>query len=301
MTEEIERDPDTGERPSEDPYPPQGVDLERPSVARIYDYLLGGDANWAIDRRFGQQALTQLPLLRPIAMSNRLFLHRAVRYLARRGVRQFVDIGSGVPTMGNTHAVADEVTEGSRVVYIDHEPVAVAHSQVLLERHGDLSRHAVINADFRDPDRLWNRVLDTGVLNLDEPVAMLFIAVLHVQQLGPDGTDISPQAIARYRELLPEGSYMGLSHVTDEGVPENLDQDLVELKQIYDRSTSPVIWRSQQEIRDLFGDFELVEPGLAWTAEWHPEETSPNSPNIHFTTPNESVIQAGVGRKVHKG
>lgn len=116
MTEETQQDPQAPE-PSEDPYPPQGVDLEHPSVARIYDYLLGGEANWAIDRRFGQQALNQLPLLRPIAMSNRLFLHRAVRYLARRGVRQFIDIGSGVPTMGNTHEVADEIAPDSRVVY----------------------------------------------------------------------------------------------------------------------------------------------------------------------------------------
>lgn len=291
MTEEIEQDP-AGEE-----YPPQGVDLERPSVARVYDYLLGGEANWAIDRRFGQKALEQLPLLRPIAMSNRLFLHRAVRYLARRGVRQFVDIGSGVPTMGNTHAVADEVADDARVVYIDHEPVAVAHSQVLLEREGDLQRHVVLNADFRSPDRLWARVRESGVLDLDEPVAVLLIAVLHVQQPGPDGEDVSPKAIARYRDLMPEGSYLALSHVTDDGVPEELGKELVELKRTYDSASSPVIWRSQQEIRDLFGDFEMIEPGVTWTASWHPEETSPNSPRLRFTTPEESVIQAGVGRK----
>jgi len=296
VTEEIERAP-SDEESAADAYPPQGVDLERPSVARVYDYLLGGEANWAIDRRFGQKGMEQLPLLRPIAMSNRLFLHRAVRYLARRGVRQFVDIGSGVPTMGNTHAVADEVAEGSRVVYIDHEPVAVAHSQVLLERDGDPERHAVLNADFRSPDRLWRQVVESEVLDLDEPVAVLLIAVLHVQQPGPDGADVSPQAVARYRELLPEGSYLALSHVTDDGVPEELGQELVELKRTYDNASSPVIWRSQQEIRDLFGDFEMVEPGVTWTASWHPEETSPNSPRLRFATPEESVIQAGVGRK----
>lgn len=297
MTEETQQDPQAPE-PSEDPYPPQGVDLEHPSVARIYDYLLGGEANWAIDRRFGQQALNQLPLLRPIAMSNRLFLHRAVRYLARRGVRQFIDIGSGVPTMGNTHEVADEIAPDSRVVYIDHEPVAVAHSQVLLERHGDPERHAVINADFRAPERLWQRALETGVINLDEPVAVLVIAVLHVQQPGPDGTDVSPQAVAEYRDLLPQGSYLALSQVTDDGIPAELDEDLAALKGIYDRSSSPVVWRSQPDIQALFGDLEMVEPGLTWTASWHPEETSENSPNIHFATPNESVIQAGIGKKV---
>lgn len=291
MTEEIEQ------KSAEDPYPSQGVDLERPSVARVYDFLLGGEANWAIDRRFGEKALDTMPLLRPIAMSNRLFLHRAVRYLARRGVRQFVDIGSGVPTMGNTHAVADEVADDARVVYIDHEPVAVAHSQVLLERDGDLDRHAVLNADFRSPDRLWDSVRESGVLDLNEPVAVLLIAVLHVQQPGPDGEDVSPQAIARYRELLPEGSYLALSHVTDDGVPEELGRELVEVKRTYDSASSPVVWRSQQEIRELFGDFEMVEPGVTWTASWHPEETGPNSPRLRFAAPEESVIQAGVARK----
>jgi hypothetical protein len=281
----------------QDPFPPQGVDLEHPSVARVYDYYLGGTANWAIDREFGDRALGMFPLLRPIAMANRLFLHRAVRHLVGLGVRQFVDIGSGVPTMGNTHQVADEVAPDSRVVYIDHEPVAVAHSQVLLDQNGDPHRHAVVNADLRNPDRLWQRVIETGVIDMDEPIALLFIAVLHVLQSDADGVDITPRAMARYRELLPAGSYLAISHGTADGVPEDIAEQLAELKRMYDASSSPVLWRPRDEIRQYFGGFELVPPGMSWSQSWHPEETGPNSPVIEFDQPNQAVIWAGVGRK----
>lgn len=282
----------------QDPVPPPGVDLQHPSVARVYDFYLEGTANWAIDREFGTRVLSSFPLLRPIAKANRLFLHRVVRHLVRHGVRQFVDIGSGVPTMGNTHQVADEVApDDSRVVYVDHEPVAVAHSQVLLEQHGDPARHAAIQGDLREPDALWKKVAETKVVDLSKPVAVLMIAVLHVGQPGPDGRDVGPEAVARYRELLSSGSYLAISHITDEGVPEEVGEKLVELKAMYDGRSSPVIWRKHAEIRELFGDFELVEPGMGWTTDWHPEETSPMSPVIRFATPNESVIWAGVGRK----
>lgn len=278
--------------------PLEGVDLQHPSVARVYDWYLGGNANWAIDREFGKRVVDEFPLIRSVAIANRLYLHRVVRHLVKRGVRQFVDIGSGVPTMGNTHAVADEVAGDSRVVYIDNEPVAVAHSKVLLEQVGDPDRHAAINADFRRPDQLWQRVIETGVIDLEEPVALLLIALLHVAQPGSDGTDVSPKAVARYRDLLPWGSYLAISHITDDGVPPELEGGLVNLKRMYDTSASSnVIWRSKQEIRDLFGDFEIIEPGLCWTPEWHPEDSSPNSPSINFVTPNESAIWAGVGRK----
>jgi hypothetical protein len=281
----------------DDPVPPEGVDLERPIVARVYDWYLGGTANWAVDRRFGEQVLAAFPLLRPIAVANRLFLHRVVRHLVRLGIRQFVDIGSGVPTMGNTHQAAEEVAPDSAVVYVDYEPVAVAHSRQLLERYGDPARHAAVNADLRDPDRLWQRVAETGVIDLNEPIALLVIAVLHVQQPGPDGVDVGPRALARYRELLCAGSYLAVSHITDEGVPEDVAARLVELKRMYDTSSSPVVWRSQAEIRELLGDFDLVPPGMGWTPSWHPEETGPNSPVIEFDRPNEAVIWAGVGRK----
>ena len=282
----------------QDPFPPQGVDLDRPSVARVYDWYLGGTANWAIDREFGKKVLSVFPTARPGAIANRLFLHRAVRYLARLGVRQFVDIGSGIPTMGNTHQVADEVAPDSKVVYIDNEAVAVAHSQVLLEQHGDPARHAAINGDLRDTDRLWQRVVETGLIDLGEPIALLIIAVLHFNQPGPDGLDMGPQAVSRYRELLPSGSYLTISNATYEGLPEQNEAQAVNAQRMYKTSSSSsTIFRSHQEIRALFGDFDLVEPGMCWAPLWHPEESSQTAPMITFVSPNESGMWVGVGRK----
>lgn len=282
----------------QEPALPPGVDLEHPSVARVYDFYLGGTANWAIDREFGKKVLSRFPLLRPIAKANRLFLHRAVRYLVKQGVHQFIDIGAGVPTMGNTHQVADELASDSRVVYIDNEPVAVAHSEMLLEQYGDPKRHAAINADLRNPDELWQRVAQTGVIDFGQPVALLMIAVLHVYQTGPNGEDVGDAVVARYRQLLSPGSYLGISHLTPDGVSESTARHLDELKRMYEASSSSnAMWRDHQEIRALFGDFEMVEPGLTWTPLWHPEETSSIAPVISFGEPNESAIMAGVGRK----
>jgi hypothetical protein len=284
----------------EEPFPPPGVDLDHPSVARVYDYYLGGTANWTIDRRFADQALDAFPMLRPIAQANRLFLHKVVRYLVGQGIRQFVDIGSGVPTMGHAHQVADEIAPGEvHVAYVDYEPVAVAHSANLLKEHGDPSRHVAIHADLRDPDRLWDRIGESGVIDLDQPLALLLIAVLHVQQPPADGNgdDLGPSVVAQYRDLLPPQSYLAISHLTDEGVPPEFDEKLVQLKKMYDKSSSPVIWRSHDDIAKLFGGFTMIEPGLTWTPEWHPEEAGDSALKVDFATPNESVILAGLARK----
>jgi hypothetical protein len=264
----------------------------------VYDYYLGGTANWAIDREFGKKVLSQFPLARPIAKSNRLFLHRAVRYLARRGVRQFVDVGSGVPTMGPTHEVADQLAPDSHVVYVDNEPVAVAHSEMLLEQHGDPHRHAVINADLREPDTLWRQVEATGVIDISQPVALLLIAVVHFRHIGPNGDDIGDAAVSRYRELLAPGSYLAISQGTRDGVPADFDRQLLAIEDMYRASNSSgVHWRNRAETLTLFGDFELVEPGLTWTPLWHPEESGPAAPLITLSDPAESVVLAGVARK----
>ena len=278
-------------------------DLDRPNVARVYDYYLGGNTNWAIDREFGKTVLNHFPQMRSIAMANRLFVNRAVRYLARNGITQFIDVGSGMPAIGNTHEIANEIDSRSRVVYLDNEPVAVAHSQLLLERCGDPMRHAAVNADLRKPDQLWERVDLAGVLDLDAPVAMLITSVLHVRQPGPEGVDVGGNAVARCRELLASGSFLVISHLTDDGVPEPSRSQLAALKKLYDTQSSPLILRSTAQVRALFGDFELVEPGLAWTPRWHPElrhsqEGPPTAPEIEFNTPSESVTRAGVGKKL---
>ena len=272
-------------------------DLDRPNVARVDNYYLGGNQNWAIDREFGKTVLNHFPQMRSIAMANRLFAGRAVRYLARHGITQFVDVGSGMPSIATTHEIANEIDSRSRVVYLDNEPVAVAHSQLLLERCGDPARHAAVNADLRRPDELWERIDDAGVLDLDAPLALVITAVLHMRQPGPDGVDVGAQAVARCRELLSAGSFLVISHLTDDGVPEHSRNQLATLKKLYDTQSSPLILRSSAEVRALFGDFDLVAPGLAWTPEWHPEQTTRTVPTIEFDTPGESVSRAGVGKK----
>lgn len=283
---------------SQDSFPPEGVDLQKPSIARIYDYYLGGTASWAIDREFGDKAIEVFPLIRPIAKANRQFLFRVVRHLMRLGVRQFVDIGAGVPTMGHTHAVADGYEHGTaKVVYVDNEPVAVAHSQILLEKQGDRKRHTAINGDLREPRRLWEQVRDTGLIDLSQPVAVLLIAVLHVQQRDAAGRDIGEELAAQYRELLPHGSYLAISHVTDEGVPADVADQLKRVTTMYNSSTSPVIMRTREQLAGLFGDLELVPPGLTWTTSWHPEEAVEEPGGAMFADPSESAALAGLGRK----
>jgi O-methyltransferase involved in polyketide biosynthesis len=193
------------------PVGPRGADLSKPSAARMYDWYLGGGTNYAIDREFGKQVLDVFPIVKPVALANRLLLQRFVRHLATQGVRQFVDLGSGVPTVGNVHQIADEVDTGSRVVYTDNEPVAVAHSELLLDRHGDPERHAVVNVDLRDPDEVWRQVKRTGVVDTSQPVGLLMIAVLHFVH------DEVDDVMRRYRDHLPAGSHLAISHATKDG------------------------------------------------------------------------------------
>ncbi|MFD2470093.1 SAM-dependent methyltransferase [Amycolatopsis silviterrae] len=283
-------------------FPPPGLDLSRPSVARVYDYYLGGTANWEIDRQFAERMMRDYPMVRPIALANRRFLHRVVRYLVRAGIRQIVDLGSGVPTMGHAHEIAEQIAPGEvKVAYVDCEPVAVAHSTSLLRENGDLARHVAIHADLRDPRRLWSRIAGTGVLDLDRPVALLLISVLHFQQPpapGSGGTeDLGPSLVAAYRELLAPGSCLALSHATDRGVPPDYARMLADAKERYAATGNDLVYRDRTEITALFGDFTLLEPGVTWTPLWHPEEASPDDTTIRADAPNESLLLAGVARK----
>src|SRR5699024_320578 len=147
--------------------------VNEPSAGRIYDYLLGGNHNYAIDRMFADERMELAPDMRTGAKLNRAFLGRAVRYAVSRGIRQFVDIGSGLPTAGNVHEIADETAPGEcRVVYIDNEPVARAHAEILLENTADPDRHTAIDGDFNEPTTLWHQVHNTGLINPDEPTAL---------------------------------------------------------------------------------------------------------------------------------
>jgi hypothetical protein len=287
----------------DDAVPPTNLELDRPSAPRVHDRWVGGSSNWSIDRDLADRMMGAFPPLRDIALAGRVFNNRAVRHLYRLGVRQFVDVGAGPPVPGCTHEVVDELADAegrvpdARVVYVDRDPVVVAHTEVLLDQQGDQRRHAVVTADLRDPDGLWAAVMDTEQIDLDEPVALLLFAVLHHQQPGPDGSDVSAHSLVRFRELLPSGSLVAVSHVTGEGVPEEVNAQLVELARSFeDESASNVVTRARTEIAALLDGFELIEPGWAWGPDWHPEETGPSVRSITFPTPGHSLLWVAVGR-----
>lgn len=273
-----------------------GVDLRHPSVARVYDCLLGGSACWAVDRSFAERLLEHFPEFQDIARANRRLVDRVVRHLVGLGVRQFVDIGSGVLSSGNTHQIANEVAAGTKVVYVDNDPVAVAHAEILLDQEGDPDRHVVVNADLRSPDKLWRQVMNTYVLDREEPIAVLMFSVLHSLPPEPGTQDPAARLMARYRELIPRGSYLGVSHLTNEGVPAELPPKLAVLQRLCDDDwqSGKAYCRSHTAVNALLGDFDLIHPGMVWAPQWRPEESTSN---LDFPEPSRSVLWAGVGQK----
>lgn len=248
------------------------VSLDRPSEARVYDYYLGGACNFAVDREFGEAQITRYPDMPMIARQNRAFLQRAVRRLVAAGVRQFVDIGSGLPTAGNVHQVADQVAPGTtRVVYVDHDPVAHSHAQLLLGEEGDPDRHTALWADLLATKDLWDQVLGTGLIRPAEPVGLLMVAMLH---FVPD--DREPERAVRWlQDQVVPGSFLVLSHATGEALPESALLAAERVRVDYEeQATNPGVFRGRAEVTDLFGDWPLVEPGLVWTPQW-PDTSAP--------------------------
>lgn len=258
-----------------------GFDVERPSQARIYDYLLGGSLNFAADREAAGQLIAMVPDAPLVAQANRAFLRRAVRFLGDAGVRQFLDIGSGVPTRGNVHEIAQRVAPESRVVYVDIDPVAVAHSQQIL---AGIDRTTTIQEDARHPERILDHPDVRGLLNLTRPVAVLMVSVLH---FVPDSDD--PAGIlAKLRDAVAPGSYLVLSHVTLSG---RLDgtPGVTANSRPSENFAQP---RSRAEVERFFAGFELVEPGLVPVEQWRPQ-----APGRFGESRALSCMHAAVGRK----
>jgi SAM-dependent methyltransferase len=260
---------------------PEGVDVDRPSAARTYDYLLGGSHNFAADREVAQQAMALMPDLTMQAQANRAFLYRAVRHLADAGIHQFIDIGSGVPTVGNVHEVAQRVDPRARVVYVDVDPVAVAHSRAILAGNPQVT---VIQEDLHSPGHILEHPDLRRIVDLDQPVGLLLIAILHAV---PDA-DHPHQLVARLRDALAPGSYLAVSHATADSLPEVWER----VVQLSVTSAYPITPRSRAEVERFFTGFELVEPGVVWAPRWRPEH--PDDMGEH---PERSSNYAGVGRK----
>ncbi|GAA4550910.1 SAM-dependent methyltransferase [Amycolatopsis samaneae] len=262
------------------------ANLDRPSPARIYDYLLGGDNNYAIDREFGDRQQRLMPDIVRAMAANRAFLGRAVRHAVDRGIRQFVDIGSGLPTKGQVHEVADEAAPGEcRVVYVDNEQIAYAHAEALLGRHADPRRHHALYADLLDYTDLWEQVSALDGIDPGEPTCLLVVALLHF--ITPE--QAPEKALAFLREQLPAGSLLAMSHGCDELDDPGIQQVV---RNYTAESTTRTCLRTREEFATFFGDFEMVDPGLVWVPQWRPDDDS-----AWHDDPATSRYLAGVARK----
>jgi SAM-dependent methyltransferase len=239
------------------------IDPDTPSPARIYDFWLGGSHNFAADREVGRRAAEALPRLPAAARANRAFLGRVVHHLvADLGVDQLLDLGSGVPTAGNVHEVAKAANPDARVVYVDLDPVAIAHARALLE---ELDGCEAILADLRNPASVLDHPLLRTTLNLKRPIAVMMFAVLH---FVPD--DASPELIVRdYMETMPDGSYLAISHGMLDKADLITQQDAA--RSYVARTGIPFVPRTPDEIARLVGDLELVPPGLVSIDDWYPD------------------------------
>ncbi|TQS45437.1 SAM-dependent methyltransferase [Cryptosporangium phraense] len=232
------------------------VDPDQPSAARMYDYYLGGSHNFASDRELARQVLELFPDGPLLAQANRGFLHRGVRYLQSRGIRQFLDLGSGIPTAGNVHEVAPDAT----VVYVDIDPVAVAHSEAIL---ADVDRAGIVHADIRRPADVLTDPVTRELLDFSQPIGLLMVAVLHFVDTDAEAARIT----AAFRDAIPAGSGLVLAHGTMEGRPEEVKR----IEELYQRSANPTTTRSRSQIAGLLDGWELVEPGLTWVVRWRPD------------------------------
>lgn len=251
-----------------EPRVPDGVDVTRPSIARIYDYLLDGKDNFAVDRAAAEHLMQSRLDPKRLSLANRGFLRRAVRFLAQQGISQYLDLGSGLPTSPSVHEVARDFSPGARVVYVDHDPIVVAHNDALLAtRDGVIT----IREDVRDPDAVLANDELAGCLDFSKPVAVLLLGVLHFISEAED----APGIIARFRERMAPGSYLMMSVGTSDGADPEM---LAEATDTYAGARMPFTLRSRAQILDLFEGFDLVEPGLVSLPEWRPEFNTDRTP-----------------------
>jgi hypothetical protein len=268
---------------SEGDWVPPGVDTKRANVARVYDYWLGGTHNFLADQDAGRAIVAIEPLMREIAKANRGFLGRAVRFLAGQGIGQFLDLGSGIPTSGNVHEIAQLANPAARVVYADIDPVAVAHSKAIL---ADSDLAAIIDADVRDPEKILANDVVGKFIDFTRPVGLILMVVLHFVSDAEDPWRL----VGILRDALPSGSYLVIGHATSEGTRPAVAQAT---ETAYNRSVATQLHlRSRSDVERLFDGFELVEPGLVYASRWRPDPDDELVPELA-----DYGTLVGVGRK----
>jgi hypothetical protein len=261
---------------------PPGIDKTKANIARVYDWWLGGDHNFQSDIDAARTSVALDQTMRASARANRAFMGRAVRFLAdEAGIQQFLDIGSGIPTQNNVHQVAQATVPGSRVVYVDNDDVAVAHSRLILRDNPDA---AVIQSDLRQPESILADPSVQLLLDFNRPIGLLLVAVVHFL---PDDDEVR-DILATLRSALAPGSYLVISHTCRDADPVLAQQH----EKIYtSRVDTTFRMRTREEIGQLFNGFTLVEPGLVWVPEWRP-----TSPADVPADPRKYWILGGVGR-----
>jgi hypothetical protein len=248
----------------------------------VYDFLLGGVHNFPADRQLATLSLRSVPHAGDVARLNRAFLRRAVLFMVDNGIRQFLDIGSGIPTVGNVHEIAQQADAACRVVYVDKEPIAVEHSRILLFGN---ERAAVVHADLRDPDDLLGRPEIKQQLDLSKPIGLLTLCVWHFVSDAHDPAGL----MARYRAELAPGSYVALTHITRDYASPELNKAIDHASQSTPDAFFP---RDHARVTDMFTGLELVAPGVVGCAAWRP-----GGPGDFSDEPgSNATIYAGVGR-----
>ena len=260
---------------------PSGVNPNVPHSARIYDYWLGGKDNFAVDRAVGEAMMQAIPGMRYMAGENRKFVHRAARDLvAKEGVRQFIDIGTGIPTRPNLHEIAQRVAPECRVVYVDNDPLVLVHARALMISTPE-GRSEYIPADLRDPQSIVNDKVTRETLDFSRPIGLTLIAVL---MLLADEDD-PWAAVTALRDAMPSGSCLAITHPTADFAPDEVAQAVAAAT----GAGMTLVVRTKDEVQQFFGDWDLLEPGLVPVSAWRPDNP--------VGDPEAAYYWAGVARK----
>ncbi|WP_041253782.1 SAM-dependent methyltransferase [Frankia sp. EAN1pec] len=254
--------------------------MDRPTPARMYDYFLGGKDNFEVDREAAAAVDAALgkTVTFDIVWENRRFLQRATRWLANAGIGQFLDIGTGLPTQGNVHEIAQQVNPDAHVVYVDNDPIVLAHGRALLATNKTTT---IITADAREPAGILAHPDTNALIDFSRPVAVLAVALFHfiTDEENPAGL------LAEFMDAVPSGSYLVLSHLTTDGPPA---EGVARTEAAYEKATSPIVFRPRIAIENFFSGLDLVEPGIVRPWQWHPGDDG---------SPETDWLSAGVARK----
>jgi O-methyltransferase involved in polyketide biosynthesis len=263
-------------------FSPDQIDTATPHPARMCDYFLGGQDNYAVDREAAERVLEHAPFIRATARGNRAFQHRAVRTVAERGIRQVIDLGTGIPSSPDTHEVARHVAPESRVVYVGDDPIVATYAEAKLTNTGNTG---FVRADLRDPDAILDHPTTKGLIDFDQPIALLLVAVLHFLRDEEDPRRI----VSAFTSRLPKGSCLILSHITadfDDGTA------LKQVAEVYKSTAKQLVMRGRDEVVSFFDGFEMLAPGLVRPPLWRPDGPVPGEAELA-----DHHVYAGVGVK----